>query len=58
MKIRLNVDSNLRQIDVDFMSVCRKKHMAYKCIILERVKGYGQHSFWCKLLFYYLYGNM
>ena len=44
MKIRLNGDSKLRQIDVDFMSVCRKKHITYKYIILERVKGYVQST--------------
>ena len=36
----------------------QEKHIAYKYIILERVKGYGQHCFWRKLLAYYLYGNI
>ena len=35
MKTDSTWTSILRQIDVDLMSVCRKKHIVYRCIILE-----------------------
>ena len=37
MKIDLTWTSILRQIDVDLMSVYRKKHIVYRYIILEKL---------------------